>query len=648
MFPAIIERCLQSEEFFNFVIERKCHLESPENFFAEVKDQLKNSPLIKKSFDEFLTELSLESKMSAKYRQVTTHRGLDFDLAKSLLQKYLRRGNQEGAMEIALELDLFRFCEKGQSIVTNFYNRLRIIILEDVGIANPFLILHADKLLDTNNLTELIPLIVRSPKTRFYSHMRAYYFIEKNVANSGSPKNLFPLKNDENLRSIIDNFVWTLENKDISAWFYINQILIKEKVQEKYFNSTRAGFLILRILQWHLALNKESRFNSLLDMCVKWYKNLKAKEQFLLIVHPVYVYILAEKIQFPEIFPGNAPMIRGYLDIFQANPVQVKSYAADMHTRQGRALERNRADFAVEGSLISYEYFVPEVLASKMCDVYNKDKISQGTINFEKEEFVLKVRAQLTCSKSRPDVYFAKNRLQQNVVVKGPLPSYEAAIKTFNIMSLLKLFSHVNTFDVNIKLLFCDQFSLFKVPIGTRTSLDLRQPWYFLEMEDLFDRETYPVKIHKSKLWPETQVLDYEQLFTDGDGKFGYGSPENISDTAKFSLLIQLSIRYVFEIGDFATRNLVRIGDFIYNIDIDNVHVSNSFKLKKSDGKILRQTYLRHKQEYLEILQSWLDNKQAWSLVKSTLQLDPENFRKNVQKLMVNVEFIITGDKSIV
>ena len=48
--------------------------------------------------------LFLAEKMNTTYRNVTTSSGIPFDVAKSALQKYIRRGETQKAVSIGTEL----------------------------------------------------------------------------------------------------------------------------------------------------------------------------------------------------------------------------------------------------------------------------------------------------------------------------------------------------------------------------------------------------------------------------------------------------------------------------------------------------------------------------------------------------------------
>ena len=69
--------------------------------------------------------------MTAKYRNEVSKNGHRADVLKSLLQKSIRTGNVKMAMYAAGELYSFSFIPGGERLATCFYNRIRIIFIED-------------------------------------------------------------------------------------------------------------------------------------------------------------------------------------------------------------------------------------------------------------------------------------------------------------------------------------------------------------------------------------------------------------------------------------------------------------------------------------------------------------------------------------
>src|SRR5579871_6229717 len=111
------------------------------------------------------------------YRPMT-HGGYAFDEVSSALQKEIRRGHEKDALYWALEL-----CPEFEAFL---WRRLEVIVHEDIGIANPPLLLMIPQLAErfmlmreTRNdgaeiliLTNAILLLCRSPKTRISDELQ--------------------------------------------------------------------------------------------------------------------------------------------------------------------------------------------------------------------------------------------------------------------------------------------------------------------------------------------------------------------------------------------------------------------------------------------------------------------------------------------
>lgn len=161
-------------------------------------------------------------------------------------------------------------------------------------------------------------------------------------------------------------------------------------------------------------------------------------------------------------------------------------------------------------------------------------------------------------------MYILQNKLKQNIVVKGPFLDLKHALLSFNLSNIANLFPHVNVPTINIRLLYPNMWGN-KIPLGIRKSITSQTPCYFVEMEDLMNQEKYPQILKSSKVWKDEPVVDWDKL----QSNIGIGIPSTMNDKAKFSLLIQIAFRLAFQIGDNSYRNFLRIGDKIYNIDLE-------------------------------------------------------------------------------
>lgn len=96
-------------------------------------------------------DLKLENQKSVLNLLSTTRRieksrsGFPKDVLLSALQKACRRGELAQSFYIAIELESFSDVVGGKAIVTNFMNRLRVILVEEVSLAYPMAVIEFDK-----------------------------------------------------------------------------------------------------------------------------------------------------------------------------------------------------------------------------------------------------------------------------------------------------------------------------------------------------------------------------------------------------------------------------------------------------------------------------------------------------------------------
>jgi hypothetical protein len=644
-------------------IEKNLRMNYKESIFKDIK-------LI-----DYIPKSVFRSLHSTTYHNVKTINGYHFDICKSALQKYIRRGLFNQALFFAAEMDMFRFIENGKSSWTNFYNRIRVIIFEDIGLASPSILFIADSILKKLStaggltcpeLMNLVYFMATSKHTRFYSHIGAWTrFLIAEASPGGveipqrswlSNKIKFKFKKEEldcktagpygvDLEDIINSIIFCLENKKKEMFYFLKKILDMEKLPAKRNNSTRPGFILFDLI--YLFCTTKNEINTL-KICIDWYKTMKNREQFLCVIHPFYIIffrdiLISRWTNPPEINSETRILLdTGYNRVLTGDRINdVDDYVIDMHTKQGRNAGKNSADFAIEGSFVAYDDFVFD----DMNTIYIQEKLKQGRIRSEKETFYLKSRAQLNTGIAKQDVYFATEKSTGiNVVVKGPYLTYNSAVKVFNIISILNLFEGVNVSQPTIKLLKSDMFET--TPLGIRKQVGKNEERYFLISKDVFNQQEYPIVVKESKLWPPTNVVDYDKLFLNND--FGFGNIKSIPESAMFSFLLQFSARYVFEIGDFASRNFIRNKNNCYLLDAENINVSKTITFSRADKDILFEFYNKNREKHKSIMEKWLSPGQSfndkWSICKDVLKIDDKNiekFKKNIHDLIENFELIL-------
>lgn len=128
-------------------------------------------------------------KALAKHNHSTDYFGIAIDVRKSDIQKAVRRGMfQQACSSFFAGYNLRTMFPKSTtalSVQTNFINRLMVIAVEDIGMANPNLIRTILPVLnemstrkidrDPYMLTAIIHALVESPKSRLCSHLASVY-----------------------------------------------------------------------------------------------------------------------------------------------------------------------------------------------------------------------------------------------------------------------------------------------------------------------------------------------------------------------------------------------------------------------------------------------------------------------------------------
>lgn len=222
--------------------------------------------------DDFVSSALTTSPMACRFRKATSFHGHDKDELLSALQKYIRRGEIEKAQYVALELELFESLVDGshdasvtaaKSLVTNFVNRLRVIIAEDVGIAAPLLAIAFDEAYvcfsdnrasSTNSdawrrrasVLTMVQLLCSAPKVRLCSDIKAVFFrpeclslAHQNLslkalldgcgeifldARLASLVSLLP-DDDASLRSIYHGIITCMQEKSDRGFFWVHKLV---------------------------------------------------------------------------------------------------------------------------------------------------------------------------------------------------------------------------------------------------------------------------------------------------------------------------------------------------------------------------------------------------------------------------------------
>ena len=122
-----------------------------------------------------------------------TYSGYSLDIIKSAIQKYIRRNMTTKALIAGYEMYEVGNLEGAKAVKTNLFNRLAVISAEDIGYANPELVLAVINYVLTRpskdnpnkelaELFAIIQLLANSPKTRILSHLNRVYVVPEGRA----------------------------------------------------------------------------------------------------------------------------------------------------------------------------------------------------------------------------------------------------------------------------------------------------------------------------------------------------------------------------------------------------------------------------------------------------------------------------------
>jgi hypothetical protein len=308
--------------------------------------------------------------------------GIDFDIAKSALQKYIRRNIPEKALLAAIEI--YRLGEVGGGAgVTNLFNRVSIIAAEDVGISNLPLVLSVIKTIesgdrDLHRLMAMIQLLCCSSKTRLTDQVNYVYgsvrgrkvaqasgisldgeTIDSEYVEMHMNDVIFDDTDPLALRPYVLMFQKRIAEKDFNAfsWVYFLELKLSTtpvvKKRNKYMGNkkgqtTKSIILLWRVLSTFLDpvvhdILVEAAFNHI------EYRPFLGVAILIAINNLTYVPIESMVESMVEVWrtaPVLKQMLRGEFTLV------VDDYVIDKHTAKGRMNGTTITDFVNFGALI--------------------------------------------------------------------------------------------------------------------------------------------------------------------------------------------------------------------------------------------------------------------------------------------------------
>lgn len=325
--------------------------------------------------------------------------GVETDVLKSALQKYVRRGNIEKSIWCILEMDLFsemlhrendeKKIKMLKSFLTNMANRLIIISIEDVGLGNPALPLYINEKLvkwekarhSISNaherrqaLVDIVTALVESRKSRELSHIRCVFsqVLEyKNLPTDYVSKfphiYSFPRDNSAYYDSFMCEFnagsdgcfYWVFKQ------FYSNNETMSSilKFIDYAIDTTKKRTTITlkktKDSQEHKKLeNKYEIMFKTIDVLRSWYKTLKHKE-FIMYGIQIILLCLRSNLEYERYILSDKYTDISYVSYLEKNlkdgPIEIDDFCIDKHTKSGKKAGKDITDFASDGCLVINE-----------------------------------------------------------------------------------------------------------------------------------------------------------------------------------------------------------------------------------------------------------------------------------------------------
>lgn len=570
------------------------------------------------------------TQINTQYRSEKSYNKYPLDLLKSALQKYIRRGILDKAIYFAIEICLFMFTKTDTNqkrIITNFIHRLQVIFLEDVGIGCYDEWENIDTLFDELwkrdnstfifafvNLVKMMTLNSHIRISSHYSSLRTVIKVDKNLEKMRDYIKYFPsfkkyydliLQHSE--KNILVNYIKSFVNKSIDCGFWIRELEDKQKLTSS---------IIDRI---YLPL-KDVKYASISK---KWSKELNGlRERFLPYYSTIlYNYFELDKKEEKSVYIiskiSNFELLRHAM-INLKEKLEIDDFAVDMHTKLGKQRQKGVKDFVYEGSKVENEYYINDE-ASEWKDFYNFTKllyqedivdkqflkeyrnksVKENAQSIEKESdvFQLVVRSQLVTSPFKQDTYYGIDR-RDNIVkfVKGP---YLENSKIEIIEDIKNVRKVLNEPYINFDVLYLVP-DLLDSPLSIRNKAIKDKKYPFLVYENVI-KEKLITRIHSSKLWPETEVVDYDKM-----KKYKF-DPKNCSKDIFRQYIIHLLFRAMLGVSDIADRNFIIVDDILYSVDEEtlNDNLSIEFELRKAKYNLALDFIKDNKDMLRKIVDSW-------------------------------------------
>lgn len=299
----------------------------------------------------------------AKHNHSIDHWGVAIDERVSDLQKRIRQGDAHGSMFTFFcgfnMPSMFPGNKTALAIQTNFTKRLLVIAVEDVGLANPWLVKsilpHLLSMIkdrharDAGVLAQIVKDLADSHKSRLCSHMyHAYHPMNaKQAAEAGL--SLEPAR--------------TFADPACFAWISVtdpNELIAKAIKSVQHIDGVYSTFNALK-MAYGLASEK-SKSNVL--------RYIVGLAHMLNVEGDAGDYVRADMACLNEYQAKNfsKSYLRALVTSDPSLEVEVLEESVDIHTKRGKRMKRTVVDFRTEGALVHDEH--PLLRSEVMLGIY--------------------------------------------------------------------------------------------------------------------------------------------------------------------------------------------------------------------------------------------------------------------------------------
>lgn len=351
----------------------------------------------------------LEKIPVVKYRTTITINDINLQLLKSALQKYIRRNMTHKAIWCGLEWGLLRCDPEAEdknlkSVITNLRNRLRIIYLEDISISNLNLleiinknidVLNYDKNPSGKNMDKVIVNIVsdmsQSYHTRICSYVNSIYKIYNNkkffkkqkeyLSQFPHVNNIYEYIQDNKDLSLKNNLFNSLQEKNPVCFYYAQELNFNDNEKGKYGKNNEIFPIIRKVI--------DNKYKNQVDICEKWYNEIKNSEAFLAYFIPMLIicFPVKENGKLPDYFDYTPEWKNLIMYNIEEPAINFEEYTMDMHTKEGnrKGLKKDNLEginnFINQGAYVNDEYKINQI-AVELKKYYEFTKLlSVGEIN---------------------------------------------------------------------------------------------------------------------------------------------------------------------------------------------------------------------------------------------------------------------------